>query len=135
MGRLQRPCLAVIHLVERTSAFIVVSTLKTFINNDQILIPTDICRSTWDRIHGLMGRRHYERALLIPRCNSVHTFFMRFPIDVAFLTRDLVVLDIVHMVPWRIGYPRLRARYVLEAEIGYFDGWQIRPGVRLFYDQ
>ena len=111
------------------------STLKTFITNDQILIPTDVCRTTWDRIHGLMGKHHYERALLIPRCNSVHTFFMRFPIDVAFLDRNLVVLDVVRMAPWRIGYPRLRARSVLEAEIGYFDKWQIYPSVQLSYDQ
>ena len=82
-----------------------------------------------------MGKHHYERALLIPRCNSVHTFFMRFPIDVAFLNRNLVVLDVVRMAPWRIGHPRLRARYVLEAEIGYFDKWQIQLGTRLSYDQ
>jgi len=46
------------------------------------------------RIVGLIGRREFPPgcALVIPRCRQVHTFFMRFPIDVVFLDEDNRVL-------------------------------------------
>jgi uncharacterized membrane protein (UPF0127 family) len=45
--------------------------------------------SWWERLRGLAWRRHPPDgwALLFPRCRSVHTFGMRFPIDVVFLDR------------------------------------------------
>ncbi len=53
-------------------------------------VPADdveVARSLVHRLVGLMGRRELPRgsALLIPKCHQVHTFFMRFPIDVVFL--------------------------------------------------
>jgi uncharacterized membrane protein (UPF0127 family) len=45
----------------------------------------------------LLGLSHLDRAaagpgLLIPRCSSVHTFGMRFDLDLLFLDRDGVVV-------------------------------------------
>src|SRR5215218_2606133 len=40
-------------------------------------------------------------ALLIPRCYSIHTFGMRFPIDVVFLDRSGGVLRVMRAVPRR----------------------------------
>ena len=56
---------------------------------------------------------------------------MRFPIDVAFLTDDLVVLKVVTMVPWRISAPVVRAHCVIEAEAGAFRSWGLTVGDRL----
>ncbi len=41
----------------------------------------------WDRLMGLMGRSELGdgEAMFFPRCNNLHTMFMRFPIDVVFL--------------------------------------------------
>jgi uncharacterized membrane protein (UPF0127 family) len=55
------------------------------------------------RLRGLAWR---ERAaagpgLLIPRCSSVHTFGMRFDLDVYFLDRDGRVLTVRRRVPPR----------------------------------
>lgn len=36
----------------------------------------------------LLDREHAGRGLLIPNCSSVHTFGMRFPLDLVFLDRD-----------------------------------------------
>ena len=46
------------------------------------------------RMRGLLGRRELPEgeALLIEPCTSIHTLFMRFPIDVVFLSRELLVL-------------------------------------------
>ncbi len=57
------------------------------------------------RFFGLMGRAELARghALLLEPCNSVHTFFMRFPIDVIYLDRNNCVLDKETIRPGKIG--------------------------------
>ena len=50
----------------------------------------------WPRIRGLLGRAGLRRGegLLLRPCGSIHTWFLRFRIDVVFLDRDLRVLDV-----------------------------------------
>jgi uncharacterized protein len=72
-----------------------------------------------------------DHALLIPHCRSVHTFGMRFAIDVAFCDRDDVVLRIVTLPPGRLSPLVWRSAYVLEAEAGAFERWGLRVGDRL----
>jgi len=58
----------------------------------------------WERMRGLLGRRGLAEgdALAIEPCTSIHTFFMRFPIDAAFLSRDFrVIRAISRLKPWR----------------------------------
>ena len=56
--------------------------------------------------------------LWITPCEAVHTFFMRFPIDVVFLSRKLVVVKVrAHVAPWRMA-GALRAHSVLELPAG-----------------
>ncbi|MFJ4468923.1 DUF192 domain-containing protein [Streptomyces sp. NPDC089424] len=94
-------------------------------------VPLEIAASYRARTRGLLGRDAVEGALLLSPANSVHTFRMRMPIDVAYLDRGLVVLAVRTMPPWRLGLPRLRARHVLEAEAGGMAGWGVRAGVRV----
>jgi uncharacterized membrane protein (UPF0127 family) len=47
----------------------------------------------------LLPRRRAGRGLLIPRCRSVHTFGMRFPLDVLFLDEDDRVIELRRAVP------------------------------------
>ena len=70
-------------------------------------------------------------ALLIAPCSSIHTFGMRYPIDVVFVDRDA---RIVRAYPWvRAGRIRfaLGARAVLELRAGTAAGHGLAPGVRL----
>jgi len=56
------------------------------------------------RLRGLLGRAALEpgEGLLITPTGSVHTCFMRFPIDVVFLDRDGAVLGVrADLRPWR----------------------------------
>lgn len=83
------------------------------------------------RYRGLLGRDGLHGALMLTPCTSVHTFRMRFAIDVAYLDQELRVLDVRTMRPGRLGLPRPRSRHVLEAEAGAMAEWGVRPGVRL----
>lgn len=94
-------------------------------------VPVEIAASYGTRRRGLLGRDGIGGALLLSPCNSVHTIRMRFAIDVAYLDRDLRVVDLVTMAPGRLGLPRPRARHVLEAEAGAMARWGVRPGTRL----
>ena len=56
------------------------------------------------RMKGLLGRKDLStgEGILIRPAPSIHTFFMRFPIDVVFLSRQGEVLKIAeHVPPWR----------------------------------
>ncbi|MET7798125.1 DUF192 domain-containing protein [Streptomyces decoyicus] len=94
-------------------------------------IPVEIAASYRARTRGLLGREGIEGALLLTPASSVHTFRMRFAIDVAYLSRDFTVLAVRTMRPGRLGLPRPRARHVLEAEAGAMARWGLRPGLRL----
>jgi leader peptidase (prepilin peptidase)/N-methyltransferase len=56
---------------------------------------------------------------------------MAFAIDVAYLDRDLRVLEIGTMRPRRFGRPRLRAHSILETRAGQLADWGIGPGSTL----
>ncbi|WP_037683391.1 DUF192 domain-containing protein [Streptomyces griseus] len=92
-------------------------------------VPLEIAASYRARTRGLLGRDSVDGAMLLSPANSVHTFRMRIPIDVAYLSRDLTVIAVRTMRPGRLGLPRLRARHVLEAEAGVMAGWGVRVGV------
>ncbi len=91
-------------------------------------IPLEVAASYRARTRGLLGRDGIEGALLLTPAGSVHTFRMRFAIDVAYLDRDLRVLAVVTMPPGRLGLPRVRSRHVLEAAAGAMTGWGLRAG-------
>jgi uncharacterized protein len=94
-------------------------------------IPLEIATSYRARTRGLLGRDAIEGALLLSPASSIHTFGMRFAIDVAYLDRELTVLSVRTMRPWRMGLPRLRSRHVVEAAAGAMEKWGVRVGVRL----
>jgi uncharacterized protein len=63
----------------------------------------------WSRMRGLLGRSELQpgEGILLRPCSSVHTMFMRFPIDVVFCDRELKVLSVAPaMRPWRAAGKR-----------------------------
>lgn len=73
-----------------------------------------------ERFRGLMLERDPSRCyLFIPRCRSVHTFFMRLAIDVVFIddaSRIVAVREAVK--PWRLVFGPSTARATLELPAG-----------------
>jgi uncharacterized protein len=87
----------------------------------------------WTRLRGLMGRNELtaDEGLLIRPAGSVHTFFMRFAIDVVFLDRNDGVVKVVSgLRPWRVAAAR-RARRVLELSEGVCARAGLAVGMRL----
>ncbi len=73
------------------------------------------------RTVGLIGRTHVgdDEGMLFERCASIHTFFMRMPIDVVFLDADRRVIRAVpNVAPWRPIVGCKAARAVLELAAG-----------------
>jgi len=92
-----------------------------------------VADSPWSRMRGLLGRRGLEsgEGLLLRPAGSVHTFFMRFPIDVVFLSRDGEVLKVARALPaWRTAGAR-RAKAALELAADEAERREIRVGTRL----
>ncbi|MEU6239867.1 DUF192 domain-containing protein [Streptomyces sp. NPDC047024] len=96
-----------------------------------VAVPLEIAASYRARTRGLLGRDTVDGAMLLTPAGSVHTFRMRFPIDVAYLDRHLTVIAVRTMVPGRLGLPRPRSRHVLEAGAGAMAGWGVGVGVRV----
>jgi uncharacterized membrane protein (UPF0127 family) len=70
---------------------------------------------------GLMGRRGLpaDGGLIIQPCNSVVSFFMRFEIDVVFVSGDSRVLHMIHaMRPWRTSKIVRGSKLVVELPSG-----------------
>ncbi|MCX4627854.1 DUF192 domain-containing protein [Streptomyces sp. NPDC051366] len=102
---------------------------------DREPVPLEIAASYRARTRGLLGRDGIPgAALLLTPAGSVHTFRMRFAIDVAYLDRRLRVIALTTMPPGRLGLPRLRSRHVLEAEAGAMASWGLHVGSQLHID-
>jgi len=82
-----------------------------------------IARTHWTRFRGLMAtdgsRFRRGQGLWISPSHGIHTFAMRFPIDVVYLDPDRIVIHMEEEVkPWRMAAVRIKAASVLELPIG-----------------
>jgi len=98
------------------------------VRDGDVLASADIARRVRERTQGLLGRDTVTGVLVLRPCRQVHTFGMRFPIDVAFCDRDGTVLRTVTVAPWRVTRVVWRAGFVVEAAAGSFDRWHLQAG-------
>ncbi|MEB3284984.1 MAG: DUF192 domain-containing protein [Candidatus Sericytochromatia bacterium] len=93
-----------------------------------------IASNFWSRLIGLLGTPHLppDAGLLIVPCNSVHTFGMRYAIDIVYLTEaGVVIATTEHMKPWTFGWPIRAAKAVLELPAGTVQRAGLQAGDRL----
>ena len=93
-----------------------------------MLASVEIADARSARRKGLLGRDGFDGALVLRPCRWVHTIGMRFPIDVAFVGDEGVVVKTMQMHQRRVGVPVWRATTVIEAEAGAFARWGLRVG-------
>src|SRR3954454_12780159 len=76
----------------------------------------EVADSLWTRGRGLLGRRSLaaDQGLLITPCTSVHTWFMRFPIDVLYMDERDRVVKATSLKTYRMSFGGGRAKKVLE---------------------
>jgi uncharacterized protein len=85
------------------------------------------------RMKGLLGRADLPpgEGILLRPASSIHTHFMRFPIDALFVDDDLRVLKVAERLrPWRMT-GRRGARAVIELAAGECERRGVREGDRL----
>ena len=84
------------------------------------------------RLLGLLTRASLAsgEALLFPRCNSIHTCFMRFPIDVIFVRHNCVVKVVPALGPFRLAWAG-EADTVIELPAGTAAQTATESGARL----
>ena len=80
-----------------------------------------VANSFMTRLRGLLGRSELAagEGLCLQDCSSIHMFFMRFPIDVAFVNAEGQVLHACHAIrPWRMSRHVFGAKAALELPAG-----------------
>jgi uncharacterized protein len=105
---------------------VLVNTTKKTILSDRCHFANTVLK----RMVGLLNRRKFAEGegLLFDRCYGIHTFGMRFPIDVLFLDKDLHVIRTVKALPpYRTSVVR-KAVYVLELPVGALENTHTEEG-------
>jgi len=82
-----------------------------------------IAQTHWTRFRGLMATDAFRfrrgQGLWISPSHGVHTFAMRFPIDVVYLDRERIIIHVEEeLKPWRLAALRIQAASVLELPVG-----------------
>jgi len=93
-----------------------------------------VASSMGDRMVGLLATPEVMpgEGLLVERTQSIHMFFMRYPIDVVFFDRRRRVTRLVHRIgPWRIVAWARGARDCLELRAGALEGTDTQVGDQL----
>ena len=105
--------------------------------NSELADRVEVAGSGGDRRKGLLGKESLPvgEGLWIVPCEAVHTFFMKFSIDVLYLDRHKRVLKVTpRLVPWRMS-ACLKAHSVLELPAGVADATQTQRGDLLIFEQ
>lgn len=115
----------------------VTSTIRNTSNGSIVAAVTETAFSRQSRNRGLLGRDSLPpgHALLIAPCTSIHTWFMRFAIDVIFVKRDGRVVKIRSAVPpWRFvialgayAVVELPAGAIAQAGVKLHDRLELEP--------
>lgn len=80
-----------------------------------------IANALFDRMKGLMFSQQLPDCdgFLIAPCNSIHTFFMLYNLDLLFLDKNFKVIKAVYdLSPWRMTWIYFRSHQVLEMKAG-----------------
>ena len=99
--------------------------------NTLIAQEAQIASSLGQRMKGLLGRSGLSpnEALVLRPCSAIHTFFMRFPIDVLFLGRNMrVIKTIQHIPPNRLSPLVWASQMAIELPAGKVDQTQTEVG-------
>jgi len=106
-------------------------SLRDADSGEILLKHLEIADTFWTRFKGLQFREPLppDRGVLIVPCSSLHTCFMRFPIDVIMLDQERVVVDVrKNLKPWRTLFCHRSTTQILETHAGSLD---LSSGTRL----
>lgn len=93
-----------------------------------------IAASMGQRMKGLLGRKGLapDEALVLKPCSSIHTLFMRFPIDVLFLDKNVQIIRVIqNMPPYRLSPFVWASHLAIELPAGKISQTNTQIGDRL----
>jgi hypothetical protein len=96
-----------------------------------------VAETLFTRIKGLIGRKELSpgEAMVIKPCNSIHTLFMRFPIDVLFVDKDhKVIKAIPALAPFRVAPICFGSVLAVELPTGTITSTSTAPGDSLLFN-
>lgn len=91
----------------------------------------ETAESLWKRTIGVIGWKDFgaKGGLLLTNTNSIHTFFVRFPLDLVFLDNEMKILSLVeNLKPFSFSPIVWRAKHVLEMPAGSIKKSSLKTG-------
>lgn len=104
-------------------------------NDEKIVRVVNRAYSFRDRVKGLLGKGGLpeSHALWISPCPVIHTFFMKFSIDVIFADKNLKVVSIFYSVPSRrVIYGGWKSHSVFELQADQLKRFNLKKGDQLY---
>lgn len=88
--------------------------------NNLIYNDIEVAKGFYSRLIGLIDRKYLNnnQGLLLKKCKSVHTFFMKIPIDIVYLDKNYKILFFETLNPWRVGRFIKGTKHILELKKG-----------------
>ena len=105
--------------------------IQNWTRSAELAARSEVAQGMLRRGLGLMGRRGWAGSdgMVLTGCNSIHTFFMRMPIDVVYLDKSNRVLRAdATMKPWRFGPIVWKAKTVVELPAGTIERTGTKAG-------
>ena len=97
----------------------------------------EVASAMRERMRGLLGRTGLPPGggMLIERCSSIHTFFMKFSLDIIFVDSQRTVRKVVrNLRPWRLA-SAFGASDVVELPAGALAEVLVVPGDALTIEE
>ena len=91
---------------------------------------------TWHRACGLIGAAALstDHCLVLAPCRAIHTWFMRFSLDIIFFAREgRVVRMATRVKPFRMVWGGWSAWGVMEMQSGWFPWANLKEGDQLVF--
>jgi uncharacterized membrane protein (UPF0127 family) len=98
------------------------------VRDGEVLATAELADSHPARRRGVIGRDDLDGALVLRPCRQVHTFGVRFPLDIAFCDQFGTVLRVKTLRRRRVSTLVWSSAMVIEARAGAFERWRLREG-------
>lgn len=115
----------------------IVGSVRIAHSKGELLNSVQKTETIWERTKGLLGRQGLKdgEGLLIVPCNSIHTFFMTFSLDLVYLDREDKVVKLVKNIrPWKMS-GCFRSAKVLEVGSRFIITSGIKVGDQLLWER
>lgn len=108
-------------------------TIKLIKTSSQTMLGEfEILESIYEKLRGLIGTTVQHRGVVLARCSSIHTCWMAYPLDVAFIdSRGVVIKSCRKLQPWHVRVAR-KAQWTIERPCST-TAW-LKEGDRIMFE-